>query len=266
MSWNDYKAGDLPGLERCGGAAVAAALTWLDARHGAAVAAAIDAMLFEGLRAAERQKLADLDAATRLAIRNNATEWLLAEGRIEVAGVQQAVAACLLGADGPPLAAAERRWIEQMARRPVRLYEVADVLPDGRIALFDLLDAASAPCVVAADALAAPLPPGSRVGLRLLELDGQATPSGAVYAFAAAGGDSVAAQLREAAEQFRGRDDLAHFQGVLIRYCWLAQCHAAGAARRTCGCGHGKSGRPGAHALAGDEIEQALAAALAPKQ
>jgi hypothetical protein len=255
----------------CGDSAAEKALAWLNRRHGDAVRAAVDAMLFDGLGEFENRALVAVDPATARRIERNAAEWLLAEGRILVDGRECAAAACVLAPDGPPLDDAERNRIEELTRRPLRLYEVIAVSPGGKMSLRDALEAAAP--VVEVDAPDEALPPARRVGLRLLEAGGRSVASDALYAFSAPAGEGILAQLREAAAQF---GDLPEMQGVLIRYCWLAQHHeAAGAAidpYAAGGCATGTCGGcAGARAAerdgqgCGDDIERALAAAFGPK-
>lgn len=56
-------------------------------------------------------------------IQINVGEWLLAEGEIAVRGEYRDVPDLLLGAGGPAFAPGERCWIEQLATKPLRLYE-----------------------------------------------------------------------------------------------------------------------------------------------
>lgn len=267
-------------------AALAHAMTWLEAHHGAAAASAIDAMLYGDVSESERQALENLDAATARRLRCNAAEWLLAEGRLRIGGAVLTASACVLGPDGPSLDASERAWIERLALTPLRLYEVVAAAPDGATILRDVLAAAdAAPVVVNGPAPDELPPPGSRVGLRVLDLDGRHALSGAVYAFSRAAAASVAIQLRESAELFGdNRADLPQLLSMLIRHCWVAHCSEPAtrtgktlaiqpgpSAGDACGV-RDKSICPGvrAHARKGDKavgdmIEQALTSALTPK-
>lgn len=71
-------------------------------------------------------------------------EWLLAEGSIAVKGAQRNVAELLLAPGGPAFAPGQRRWIEQLRRRPPRLYGITDILPGVGMRLCDALDTEAA--------------------------------------------------------------------------------------------------------------------------
>lgn len=240
------------------------AFAWLMEHRGEAARAAIDTMLYDGVGEAERRALENLDADTTRRIRANAAEWLLAEGPVVV--------------DAAPLTDAERAWLAQLARQPLRLYEVVAAPPGGALSLRDALDADAAPIdVAAADA---DLVPGMRVGARVLEVDGRLELSGALYPFSPGAGDAAVTRLEEAAALFGdGGVDLPAVLGVVLRHCWFAQYDSAkayvrdlkAAAPEACGSkrvacagtrAKGKKGRD----IVNDEIEAAIAAALAPKE
>ena len=201
------------------------ALAWLDSRHGAAAASAMDKMLYGGFGAAERRALEDLPAATVQRIRANTGEWLLAEGRIVVDDAEVTAAACVLGAAGLALEPAERTWIEQLAQQPLRLFELVGRREDGRVSLRDALDDTAAPLAVDTAAMGEMPELGSRVGVRIMKVDGCCELSGALYDFPPLAGRGIVAQLREAIAAFGA--DSVQLQGVLIRHLWLTRHYAS---------------------------------------
>lgn len=270
--------------------ALAKALAWLEDKHGAAVAAAIDDMLLGELGEAEREAVAELDTAVLARVRANAAEWLLAEGRLRGDDGECPAAARVLAPGGAALTEAERQWIEQLACTPLRLYEVAAAPAGEGLALRDGIDPDAPPPAVAAADLPAGQAVGNRLGLRLLEWDGALRPSGAVYDFPPGAGAGLAAQLREAAELFGDGPELPHMLGVLIRHRWLSfvayepaanalakrltvckPVAAPGTPAARCGVtsqdncpGHRAHGRRGDKAV-GEKIEADLKAALKPE-
>lgn len=239
------------------------AFAWLMAHRGEAARAAIDTMLYDGVGEAERRALENLDAETTRRIQANAAEWLLAEGPV--------------GIDAAPFADAERAWLAQLAQRPLCLYEVVGASPQGALTLRDALDADAEPIAVAA--AGADLAPGTLVGARVLEVAGRLELSGALYPFSPGAGEAAVARLHEAAALFGdGGADLPAILGVVLRHCWFAQYDSAkayvrdlkAASPEACGSkrvacagtrAKGKKGRD----TVNDEIEAAIAAALAPK-
>ena len=234
MEWNEMKLAlarlELPLGASVGSAATdragvaAKALPWLVERHEQAVAAAIDKMLFGGLEDAEQAALKGLDAALWRTIAANAAEWLLAEGEIRIDGAAQRVADLLLAPAGPAFTASERIWLERLARQPLRMYAVVEVVPGQQIVLRDALDAAAAPFAVDAAAASRVLAAGDLAALRVSRAEAAGEMSWACYRFDGQTGAGIVAQLREGEERLGDTGmDLAGIASLLIRLCWLVQ-------------------------------------------
>jgi hypothetical protein len=103
--------------------AVERAIDWLMGKHRKAVNIAIQEMIFDGLSAQEQELLEAQDKPTWQSIQLNATEWLLAEGQIQVKGEYKRVSDCLLGQGGPLFTVEQRSWLKQMSERPLCLYD-----------------------------------------------------------------------------------------------------------------------------------------------
>ena len=203
---------------------VSRAIAWLTSRHGKAVKVAVTDMLDDDLDPEEQAALRDCDEEDWQGIQINAMEWLLAEGSIAVKGVQRRVAEILLGPGGPAFTAAQRRWIEQLSRRPLRLYDITEVVPGVGMRLCDALDTATAPIMAYEKSGSANARVGSMMGARLMEVDGHHVLSGAAYAFAPLMNASVLAELRAADDDPALRaDDLARELSAIIRRQWIAQ-------------------------------------------
>ncbi|MBK7953523.1 MAG: SEC-C domain-containing protein [Candidatus Accumulibacter sp.] len=207
--------------------AVERAIDWLMNKHRKAVSVAMAEMLFNELSPEEESALKAQDRETWNSIQLNATEWLLAEGEILVHGEPKPVSEYLLGQGGPLFTVDQRRWITQLAERPLRLYDVTNVLPGQQLTLCDSLDA-EAPPIIVRDKSASQAPMlGIQIGVRIMEVDGHDELSGAVYAFTHLAGPAVLARMREAIDHFPGQaSDLPRFLSFILQRQWLAQFYA----------------------------------------
>ncbi|UUZ77882.1 SEC-C domain-containing protein [Polaromonas sp. P1(28)-13] len=152
--------------------AVERAVAWLAQHHrkafAVALAAAMEEAVFEFFDDEDEacDAMADISDALRQNVQINLTEWLLAEGDIQVKGEHQRVAELLLGPRGPLLTTGQRAWLEQLARRPLRLYDVTEVVPGVGITVCDALDTDQLPQVVVERAGSQSLQVGMQIGAR----------------------------------------------------------------------------------------------------
>ena len=116
------------------------AIAWLSERHRKAMQNAFDELLGELLDQEQLDTLGRLDEQTWEVIQINLTEWLLAEGELVIKGVRRNVSEYLRGPDGPLLTVGQRNWLQQLAQRPLSIYDVTDVLPGVQMTLCDALD------------------------------------------------------------------------------------------------------------------------------
>lgn len=168
--------------------------------------------------------MAGLDDALWQQLQLNLTEWLLAEGDIKVKGETQRVADLLLGSSGPLLSVGQRAWLAQLAQRPLRLYDVTDVVPGTGVTLCDALATAQAPIVVTEREGSRSMRPGMQIGARVMAVSGGHQLSGAVYPFSMLSGRAMQEELREFLTQpSRHEEDNVLTMGLLIIKGWLAQ-------------------------------------------
>ncbi len=219
---------DLVEPERKGHAGAAErAIDWLMNKHRKAVSVAIAERLFDELSSEEEEALKAQDLETWNSIQRNAKEWLLAEGEILVHGEPKPVSEYLLGPGGPLFTVDQRRWITQLAERPLRLYDVTDVVPGQQLTLCDSLDVEAPPIIVRERSGSQPSLLGVRIGVRIMEVDGHYELSGAIYAFTHLTGPAVVARMREAMDHFHGQaSDLPHLLSSILQHQWLAQFFA----------------------------------------
>jgi len=212
--------------------AVERAVGWLAQHHRKAFAAAleeeIDAAAFGSFddddEDAAREAMAGLDDALWQQLQLNLTEWLLAEGDIKVKGENQRVTDLLLGPSGPLLTVGQRAWLEQLAQRPLRLYDVTEVVSGTGITVCDALDTAQVPIVVTEREGSRSLRPGMHIGARVMEVAGGHQFSGAMYPFSMLSGRAVQEELRTVLEQpSQHEEDNVLMIGLLIIKGWLAQ-------------------------------------------
>ena len=212
--------------------AVERAVGWLAQHHRKAFAAAleeeIDAAAFGCFDDADddaaREAMAGIDDALWQQLQLNLTEWLLAEGDIKVKGETQRVADLLLGASGPLLSVGQRAWLEQLAKRPLRLYDITDVVPGTGITVCDALEPLQAPIVVTEREGSRSMRPGMQIGARVMAVAGGHQLSGAVYPFSMLSGRAMQEELRTLlAQPSRHEEDNVLMIGLLIVIGWLAQ-------------------------------------------
>jgi hypothetical protein len=166
--------------------AVHVAMRWLADRHRKAFRQAWDDTLERWLPASGDT---DPDEAAMEMITVCVGEWLLARGELLTAKRgRQRVAELVLGRDGPYLTPGQRRWIEQLRDRPLRLYRVTAVQPGEGLTLVDELDESFAPRQVRERLGSGSMTAGLLFGARLMEVDEPGDAhlelSGALYPFA----------------------------------------------------------------------------------
>ncbi len=211
--------------------AVERAVGWLAQHHRKAFAAALEEEIdaaacgcFDDDDDAAREAMAGIDSALWQQLQLNLTEWLLAEGDIRVKDRHQRVAELLLGARGPLLTAGQRAWLEQLAQRPLRLYDVTDVVSGTGITVCDALDTAQEPIVVTEREGSRSMRPGMQIGARVMAVAGGHQLSGAVYPFSMLSGRAMQEELHALlAQPSRHEEDNILMIGLSIIKGWLAQ-------------------------------------------
>ena len=146
------------------------ALAWLAQHHRRAMAAALNTAIDDA--AAEifgdedeaRAAIAGMSEELWDQLRLNLTEWLLAEGDLKVNGTFRRVAELVLGTRGPSMTGGQRAWLEQLARRPLRLYDITEVVPDACITLCDALLTDQPPRMVSERSASRSLRVGMQIG------------------------------------------------------------------------------------------------------
>ena len=213
--------------------AVERAVAWLAQHHRKAFAVALEEAIDDAVLDIFDDEAGDLKAHEAMAaldqdlweqIQLNFTEWLLAEGDILVKGKQQRVAELLIGPRGPLLTAGQRGWLEQLSSRPLRLYDITEVVVGEGITLCDALDTDQPPLRVIERAGSRSLRVGMQIGARVMQVAGQHQLSGAIYPFSAWSGRAVLDRLRaRMIEAGEPDEDDALEVGMQIMDGWLEQ-------------------------------------------
>ena len=185
--------------------AVPRALAWLEQHHRKAWSTAFQEAFEEAIDeifydedddAVIENALAGLSEEVMGQVQINLTEWLLAEGEIQVKGEWTGVPELLLGERGPLLSTGQRAWLEQLSRQPLRLYDVTEVVPGSTVTLCDSLDTALPPIVVREAAGSRSMRVGVQIGARVMTVAGERQLSGAIYGFSAWAGRALLDEMR----------------------------------------------------------------------
>lgn len=197
------------------GEAAGVAMRWLGDRHRKATQQAWEE-IFDSWLPDEAETDPDEDAMRMIGV--CVGEWLLARGELPSAkrGRRRAID-LVLGNDGPYLTPSQRRWIEQLRERPLRLYRVTEVRPDEGLTLVDEFDETAPPQAVRERLGSRGAQVGLLIGARIVEVAGPGEPhlelSGALYPFA---------PLAEAAAKQAVRAAADNPEPALAR-AWVAQ-------------------------------------------
>ena len=124
-------------------------------------------------------------------------EWLLAEGDIQARGSIRRINDYFLSPAGPRLNPAQRDWLQQMGQRPLRLYDVTDVVQGQQMTLCDALDKEAEPMVVRERSGTKDLKPDELLGCRILRVADHFEMSGSACLFSLMTAPRVLSLLRE---------------------------------------------------------------------
>jgi len=201
--------------------AIDKSMTWLSTHQRKGWQVAFSTLFEKLLSEPERQAVGRLGEDAVSGIQINLTEWLLAEGSIQVKGESRRVADYLIGPFGPSLTPGQRNWVQQMAQRPLRLYKVTDVIPGAKITLCDALMDDAEPVQVLERSGSQTIQPGMLLGARIMHVGDHFELSGAAYQFSIMAGHAAAQRLRQFENEFAHTPDLAQEQALLLMSSWL---------------------------------------------
>lgn len=210
--------------------AVERAVAWLAQHHRKAFSVALQATIDDAVSACFDDEVQARKALTKMnkdfwrQVQINLTEWLLAEGELLVKGESQWVAELLLGPQGPSLDLEQRAWLAQLASRPLRLYDVTEVIPGVGLTVCDVLATEQAPLVVDERAGSQSLRVGMQIGARVMDVGERHQFSGAIYPFSIWSGRAVQARLRDLTNEISfQKEDPIYSIGRTIIEGWFEQ-------------------------------------------
>lgn len=201
--------------------AIEIAVTWLSSLHRKGWQNAFMNLYQKLLSEGDLAKLASLDADVIQSIEINISEWLLAEGDIHARGGVRRVNDYLLSPSGPRMNTAQRDWIQQLGQRPLRLYDVTDVVQGQQMTLCDALNKDAEPIVVRERSGTRNMKPGELLGCRIMRVGDHFQMSGAAYLFTLVTGPQVLSMVREYGQNFGHQLDAPREMGLLIMLEWL---------------------------------------------
>ena len=201
--------------------AIEISVTWLSSLHRKGWQNAFMNLYQKLLLEDDLAKLAMIDADVIQSIEININEWLLAEGDIHARGGIRRINDYLLSPAGPRLNAAQRDWIQQLGQRPLRLYDVTDVVQGQQMTLCDALDKDAEPIVVRERSGTQDLKPGELLGCRILRVGDHFQMSGAGYLFTLLTGQRVLSMVREHGNNLGQQLDAPKEMSLLIMLEWL---------------------------------------------
>ena len=203
--------------------AIAKSINWLKTHQRKGWQVAFDNLMHELLIEEDREALSQLDSESAGGIDINLTEWLLAEGSIQIQGAKRQIADYLIGPFGPSFTPGQRNWIQQLAQRPLRLYRITDVKTGEQMTLCDVLNEAAEPVVVIERSGSQSARPGMMMGARVMLVQDHHELSGAVYPFSIIAGQDTVSRLQEVADEFGHLPDLAQELAWTLMSSWLQQ-------------------------------------------
>ncbi|PIQ52817.1 MAG: zinc chelation protein SecC [Comamonadaceae bacterium CG12_big_fil_rev_8_21_14_0_65_59_15] len=203
--------------------AVEICVSWLSDLHRKGWRNASLSLFTDLIPEQDRDKFANLDEETIEATGINMNEWLLAEGDIQARGGMRRINDYLLGPTGPQLSPAQRDWMQQLGQRPLRVYDVTDVVQGQQMTLCDALDQDAAPMVVRERSGTQNLQPGALLGCRVVRAGDHFEMSGCAYLFAPLNAPQVLSRLREQNQALAQLLNGPRQLGLVVMREWIQQ-------------------------------------------
>jgi hypothetical protein len=161
--------------------AIQKALSWLEERYPEEVAAVVHYDFMNEPDDERTNAIDELPPWLEQAVSVNIGEWLLADAELDINGKEVKVHELILGKGGPLLDAHGREWLQELAKRPLSLYEVREVIKGKGLILADLVRPDHPPVEIRERAATNFLAVWDTFGARLVWQDDSFVMSGAVY-------------------------------------------------------------------------------------
>jgi hypothetical protein len=157
------------------------ALNWLGGQFPEGIRHAVQTGFYGGLKKTEKKALDGLTAEKHELLTINIGEWLLTDAKIPVNDDVRPVHELILGTDGPMLSDVGRRWLSDLGKRSLSLYEVCQTVAGNGILVKDLLQGDAPEVWVPERKLSQSLVRWDIFGARLVANGNEWKFSGAVY-------------------------------------------------------------------------------------
>jgi SEC-C motif len=211
--------------------AVPIVLDWLHRIHRKATTLELEATLhgalaeiFEGDEAQASAAFGLLAEEDLRQVALNLNELFISQGAISVKGDFIDVAELVLSGSGPRLSDEQRDWISQLVDRPLRLYDVTEVVPGHRVTVCDAVETFLPPVTVVERSGSRSMEVGMQIGARIMKAGAEWQFSGAMYPFSRiAGHGAIEALVWQRKEAGYHPDDMDYHGAATILEKWLAQ-------------------------------------------
>jgi len=202
--------------------AIQTALSWLEGHYPEEASAAVR---FDFMDGPDEGKLDALDALSpqlAQALSINVGEWLKKNAVLDVNGKDVKAHELILGKGGPLLTSHGREWLLELAKRPLSLYEVKEVMKDEGLVLADMLNPDQPPVHVRERAATGFLVPWDTLGTRLIWQDDSFVMTGATYLMERETALDCLAEIKSELEHESGDPALDRsITASIIIDCWL---------------------------------------------
>jgi len=202
--------------------AVQTAISWLEDRYPEEATEAVRFDFMDDPDEERSDALNTLSPQLAQALSINIGEWLLADAVLDVNGKDVKAHELILGKGGPLLTSHGREWLLELAKRPLSLYEVKEVMKDEGLVLADMLNPDQPPVHVRERAATGFLVPWDTLGTRLIWQDDSFVMTGATYLMERETALDCLAEIKSELEHESGDPALDRsITASIIIDCWL---------------------------------------------
>lgn len=202
--------------------AIQTALSWLEELYPEEVGAVVHYDFMDEPDEERAEAIDELSPRLEQAVSVNIGEWLLADAELDINGKDIKAHELILGKGGPLLTAHGREWLQELAKRPLSLYEVREVIKGKGLILADMVRPDHPPVEIREKAATNFLAVWDTFGARLVWQDDSFVMSDAVYPMERETALDCLAEIKSELEHEEGDPALARYitTSIIIDY-WL---------------------------------------------
>lgn len=202
--------------------AIQIALSWLEERYPEEVGAAVHYDFMDEPDEERAEAIDELSPRLDQAVSVNIGEWLLADAELDINGKDIKAHELILGKSGPLLTSHGMEWLQELAKRPLSLYEVREVIKGKGLILTDMVRPDHPPVEIREKAATNFLAVWDTFGARLVWQDDIFVMSGAVYPMERETALDCLAEIKRELEYEEGDPALDRYitTSIIIDY-WL---------------------------------------------